>query len=428
MSVNQLQNPPNQWRLVTLKSVVELRTDRVPGNSNTVGYVGLENVQSWTGKLLLANEPVAIFEDDNEKQNNVNVFDKGDVLFGKLRPYLAKAHLAQYSGVCSTELLVLKSSKYIVPQFLLLIILTKEFIDQVNAATFGVKMPRADWDIIRDVPIYVPPLATQRAIATFLDRETAKIDALVDAEQRLLALLTEKRQALITHAVTRGLNPAAPMQDSGVEWIGAVPGGWNVVALKNVADVRSGVAKGRDLGNRPKVSVAYVRVANVQDGYLNLTDVAEIEVLPAEIEHYSLHKGDVLMNEGGDADKLGRGAVWDGSISPCLHQNHVFAVRCFAINPSWLTIVSSSSYAKAYFESRAKQTTNLASISSTNLQELPVVLPPLAEQQHITDYINNKTQQIDQLITTAQRTIETLHERRTALISAAVTGQLPIAE
>jgi type I restriction enzyme, S subunit len=135
----------------------------------------------------------------------------------------------------------------------------------------------------------------------------------------------------------------------------------------------------------PKVlELPYLRVANVQDGYIDTHDVTTIEILPEELERYSLRKGDVLMNEGGDNDKLGRGAVWDAQIFPCLHQNHVFAVRPHESDLSdWITLVTSSSYAKFYFFSRAKQSTNLASISATNIKRLPIVLPPMKERLEI---------------------------------------------
>lgn len=169
-------------------------------------------------------------------------------------------------------------------------------------------------------------------------------------------------------------------------------------------------------------------MANVQDGFIDLSDVAEIEVLPHEIPAFSLKKDDVLMNEGGDADKLGRGAVWGGSIDPCLHQNHVFAVRCYDVEPQWLSTVTSSDFAKAYFESRSKQSTNLASISATNLKELSVPMPPTQERHMIMREVEKIMNKVDALYLATQKTIDLLHERRTALIAAAVTGQIPIPE
>ncbi|MEH2219385.1 MAG: restriction endonuclease subunit S [Nostoc sp.] len=274
--------------------------------------------------------------------------------------------------------------------------------------------------------INLPPISEQRAIANYLDHETAKIDTLISARERLLDLLTEKRRALITHAVTRGLNPDVSLQNSSFEFFKYIPEHWEVINLKFLTEVRTGVTKGRNFGNRETVLIPYFRVANVQDGYLDLSDIAQIEVLPEEISSFKLEKGDVLMNEGGDADKLGRGAVWDGSIDPCLHQNHVFAVRCHNIEPEWLTTVIGSHYAKAYFESRSKQSTNLASISTTNIKELPIVVPPPEERKAIIEYLKEATSKLERLSSVATSTIELLHERRTALITAAVTGQISV--
>jgi type I restriction enzyme, S subunit len=130
------------------------------------------------------------------------------------------------------------------------------------------------------------------------------------------------------------------------------------------------------------------------------------------------------MNEGGDFDKLGRGHVWDGSIDPCIHQNHVFAVRPFGVSPQWLNLVTGSAYAQFHFMSRSKQSTNLASISSTNVMELPVVLPPAKEQAAITGFLALEVAKIDTLISEQQRLIALLSEKRQAIVAQAVTKGL----
>jgi hypothetical protein len=141
---------------------------------------------------------------------------------------------------------------------------------------------------------------------------------------------------------------------------------------------------------------------------------------------YALKPGDVLMNEGGDFDKLGRGHVWGGQIDPCITQNHVFAVRPRQVSSEWLNAVTGSDFAQFYFMTRSKQSTNLASISSTNLMELPVILPPVNEQRAILSFIADQTSRLDTLTAEAQRAIDLLQERRTALISATVTGQIDV--
>lgn len=271
-----------------------------------------------------------------------------------------------------------------------------------------------------------PPIGEQAAIATFLDRETGKIDALIAEQEKLLTLLAEKRQATISHAVTKGLNPDAPMKDSGVAWLGEVPVHWEVTRLKFIATVQTGIAKGKDTAGKETITVPYLRVANVQDGFLVLDDVASIEIEPDQLKRYRLRRGDVLMNEGGDFDKLGRGAVWNGEVQDCIHQNHVFAVRPHGVSSAWLNQITSARYAQFYFMALSKQSTNLASISSSNIMELPVLLPPGQEQDEVLAFLEVETAKLDALKAESLRAITLLKERRAALISAAVTGQIDV--
>jgi hypothetical protein len=156
----------------------------------------------------------------------------------------------------------------------------------------------------------------------------------------------------------------------------------------------------------------------------DLSDVATILVPETEVESCLLKAGDVLMNGGGDADKLGRGCIWTGEIAPCLHQNHVFAVRPRLVRSEWLNAWTSTEVAKAFFESRAKQSTNLASISATNIKELPLPVPPVDEQRAIADYLDRETAQLDALVAAKERLIELLAEKCRALITRAVTRGL----
>ncbi|AZE63381.1 MULTISPECIES: restriction endonuclease subunit S [Pseudomonas fluorescens group] len=210
-------------------------------------------------------------------------------------------------------------------------------------------------------------------------------------------------------------------KDSGVEWLGQVPEHWQVKRLKFIATVQTGVAKGKDNVGKDTIEVPYLRVANVQDGYLSLDDVTTIEIPRADLSRYSLCPGDVLMNEGGDFDKLGRGHVWQGEIEPCIHQNHVFAVRPAKVPPYWLNAFTGSQAAQFYFMGRSKQSTNLASISSSNVMELPIVVPPDDELSAVLTHLDRETVRIDGLIEKKTRFIELLREKRQTLITHAVT-------
>lgn len=283
-------------------------------------------------------------------------------------------------------------------------------------------------ETVGSIKIGIPPINDIKIILINLDHETTRIDALVDKKTRFMELLREKRQSLITHAVTKGLDPSVKMKNSGVEWLGEVPEHWEVKRLKFIASVQTGVAKGKDNSGQETIEVPYLRVANVQDGFLNLDDVSTIEIPVTDLQRYQLQSGDVLMNEGGDFDKLGRGHVWQGEITPCIHQNHVFAVRPTKVSSSWLNTFTSSGAAQFYFMGRAKQSTNLASISSSNLMELAVPLPPVDEREQTLVHLNRETTRIDTLIQKTQHSIDLLKERRAALITAAVTGQIDLRE
>ncbi|EIL89068.1 Type I site-specific deoxyribonuclease [Rhodanobacter fulvus Jip2] len=315
-----------------------------------------------------------------------------------------------------------------VPSFVHYWTLSPVYRHQVEIACAGTSssMQNLGQDQFKSFWIPLPTLDEQSAIAAFLDRETGKIDALIAEQEKLLTLLAEKRQATISHAVTRGLNPNAPMKDSGVSWLGEVPAHWRVTRLKFVASVQTGIAKGKDNQGKETITVPYLRVANVQDGHLALEQVTTIDIEPEQLDRYRLQVGDVLMNEGGDFDKLGRGAIWGGEIEDCIHQNHVFAVRPHAVSPQWLNQITSSQYAQFHFMGRSKQSTNLASISSTNVMELPILFPPHEEQAAVLAFVECENARLDALHDASTRAISLLKERRSALIAAAVTGKIDV--
>ena len=218
-------------------------------------------------------------------------------------------------------------------------------------------------------------------------------------------------------------------QKADKKWMPAAPPGWTVKRLKHVAAIHSGIAKGRQLAGEPTVKLPYLRVANVQNGYLDLTEVSELDVTPEEARRFALRPGDVLMNEGGDFDKLGRGCVWQGEVSPCLHQNHVFAARPKAgIDSYWVNLATQATYLRHFFILRSKQTTNLASISSTNLGEAPVLLPPAGQVKTLLGRLDAELGRLAAMRNTVVAQLQRLHEYRQSLIHAAVTGRLDVAE
>ena len=278
---------------------------------------------------------------------------------------------------------------------------------------------------LADGVVPCPPHNEQLAIASYLDIETARIDGLIEEKKYLLDSLTELKSTRITEVVT-GQDLAA--QPTGDVWLPKIPKGWSLKRLKYLGQVRSGLAKGKknDAGTTT-VERPYMRVANVQDGYIDLRDVAVIEVAENEVDRYALKIGDVLMNEGGDYDKVGRGAMWEGLVEECLHQNHVFAVRLDDIEwAPWLAAVTRTSYAKFYFMNNSKQSTNLASINQTNVKEFPVVLPPASKRDALLDTLTAELKRIDDLTQHVKRELDVLAEFRSATITDAVLGRLDV--
>ena len=230
----------------------------------------------------------------------------------------------------------------------------------------------------------------------------------------------------IQQKALRRYRPYPAYKDSGVEWLGEIPEHWEVKPLKAVSALQTGLTLGKEYQESSLVTRPYLRVANVQDGYINLDDVAEVSLPEKDSSRYELRFGDVLMTEGGDYDKLGRGCVWENQVQHCLHQNHIFAVRPRPSHliPEFLSLTMGSSYGKAYFTATSKQSTNLASTNSTKLRNFPFPLPGESEQNAIAIFLNHETARIDALVAKKRRLIELLQEQRTALITRAVTKGL----
>lgn len=226
--------------------------------------------------------------------------------------------------------------------------------------------------------------------------------------------------------MTSELRAYPEYKDSGLPWLGKVPTRWLTTPLRRVCHIQTGVTLGKKYDGLSLEERPYLRVANVQNGYLNLKHVKRIAVPQDEAVACELLPGDVVVTEGGDIDKLGRGAVWQGQIPGCIHQNHIFAIRPQRqrLNPHFLALMMESPYGRTYFETTAKKTTNLASTNRTTLGQFPVVLPPPEEQAAIADYLDANAALVRKYIRNRRRLIEVLSEQKQAIINQAVTRGL----
>lgn len=274
--------------------------------------------------------------------------------------------------------------------------------DQVH----GVGRPRLGMGGIRELAIPLPPLAEQERIVVAIEEHLSRLDA---AETSLSS--ASKRLELHDRA-----SKASLMESSGWEW----------TTLGEIAELKGGVTKDAQKESDPTfVSVPYLRVANVQRGYLDLSEVTYIRVDPKRAESLCLRPGDVLFNEGGDRDKLGRGWVWEGQIDQCVHQNHVFRARITSPDfDSYFLSTHANTWGQAWFEKHGRQTTNLASISLTTLKQLPVPAPSLAAQRQIVTQLlaaGSGRGRLSASVEAARRRAETL---RRSTLAAAFSGHL----
>ena len=392
-----------------LKHVVALRRLRTPAHDAARPYVGLEDIESGTGRLAVGATGAPA-----EAPSPGTDFEPGDVLFGKLRPYLAKAWVAEFPGRCTTEALVMEPTS-IEPRFLRSVCLSSRFVSAVDASTFGSKMPRAEWDFIGNLPVPVPDPDTQRVIADYLDRETARMDALVAAKQRLLVLLAEKRQAIVTRAVTRGLDPRAPLRDSGVPWLGEIPAHWKVERARwffRERDQRS------EDGSEELLTVSHLT---------GVTPRSEKDVNMFEAETLEGYKictpGDLVINTlwawmGAMGVSFGHGVV-----SPAYNVYE----PTVELDPAYVDALSrlpmfaqeATRHSKGVWSSRLR-------LYPDGFFEISLPVPPLSEQRQIVAALRAEHEGLNSLETAAERTIDLLEERRAALIAAAVTGRLDV--
>ena len=279
---------------------------------------------------------------------------------------------------------------------------------------------------LKNKPIVVPPLAEQERIAAFLDAECAEIDAVLEKTRASIEEYKKLKQAVITQAVTKGIRGDRPMKDSGIEWIGDIPAEWRKTQLRHCAAIKSGITLGKKYEKTDSlVERPYLRVANVQDGYVDLSVLTTIEVTQDEDLKYRLRAGDVLMTEGGDRDKLGRGCVWHGEIEPCLHQNHIFAVQTSkdTLLPEFLEYLTVSDVGRSYFDVTAIKTTNLACTSSSKVLAFTIPLPSVEEQAEIVEALNTKCAGIDALVAKKQQYLTEIENYKKSLIYEYVTGK-----
>ena len=407
---------PEHWKVIPLKYNLKLVGDKA---SSREFAIALENIESWTGKFIQTNSD---FEGDGI------AFKIGDILFGKLRPYLAKVYLADSKGEAVGDFFVIRPTKKIYPRFAQYQILSEEFIKNIDGSTYGAKMPRVNWEFFGDMPFSTPDFDEQRIIATFLDCETARIDALTSKKSRFIELLREKRQVLITQAITRGLDPTVKMKDSGVEWLGEVPEHWEVKPLKHIARIVRGASP------RPAGDPKYFASENIDrenTPWLTVAEITKDNNMYLEITSEYLTKQGTLQSQ-----RFYLGTLVFTNSGATLGVPKILSIDCCA-NDGILAFLALSEKVNIKFLyyflltttvrlRREMQKGGQPNLNTEIVKSIHFPKAPIAEQSVIVDFLDRQTTRIDSLISKTQHSINFLKERRAALITAAVTGQIDV--
>lgn len=345
----------------TFGRVAPAETRRIPSKlPNPCWLLNLDQIEKETGFLGTPE-----LTDPSSASASTYAFTTDHVLYSKLRPNLNKVVCPDRPGLCTTELIRMRPDpKRLRREFLTFYLRSEYYMGFARQVVAGAKMPRMVMDRFWQHEIPLPPLHEQDRIVEILDQADS--------------LRQQRRQA---SELSQRILPALFQEMFGD--LRRNPNGWDTTDLGELTEIVSGITKGRRTNESNLREVAYLSVVNVQDGHLRMDNVKVIEASEAEIRRYQLRPDDLMLTEGGDPDKLGRGALWSGEIGECIHQNHVFRVRTASprILPLFLSTLTASEYGKAYFFSVAKKTTGIASINKRQLSAFPVVIPPIDLQQ-----------------------------------------------
>ena len=399
---------PEHWEVLKLKYVIKTRDENAFYNPDCDTYIGMENIKGYSNSLVET-------ETEYEKSTQ-SVYKCGDILFGKLRPYLSKVYITHDSGFCSGEFLVISDFNGC-KSFLHYSLLNPKFIQNINASTYGAKMPRANSEYILNQKIAIPPLSEQKAIAGFLDKKCGEVDALIADIQQEIETLEQYKRSVITESVTKGLNPSAPMKNSGIEWLGIQPIHWEHFKGKYIFKQRN------ERGNQIELQL----LSPTQNyGVIPQTLYEELSGMSAVKLNQNvnlsilktIHKGDFCISlrsfQGGFEY-----SEYEGVVSPAYQ---VFYPVKEIFDGYYKYLFKEKSFI-AVMNSYTLSLRDGKNIAFSDFGNTMIPYPPLSEQQEIAEYLDKRCSEIDAVISDKQSQIETLESYKKSLIYEYVTGK-----
>ncbi len=410
---------PKGWTFDRLKDVVALRNEKTDGASAEKDYLELEDMESGTGRILNRRNTL-------EVESAVTLFKQGDVLFGKLRPYLEKYYEAEFDGKCTGEILAFNPVR-IASRFLFYCVGSRWFIERCNALAYGAKMPRVSWPTqLSQFDIPLPPSMEQQRIAAYLDASCAAIDAAVSAKRRQLETLDALRKEAITRAITRGLKSSTRTKPSGHDWLGEIAAHWSAPCLKRLLSepLTYGLNESAELEDRDLPR--YLRITDFDDDGRLRDDT--FRSLPRDVAREALLKqNDVLFARSGAT--VGKTFLFRNYEGEACFAGYLIRARTlpWKLDPVFLYLFTKSTAYESWKNLIFTQAT-IQNISAVKYNYLAIPLPPLNEQRAIVAHVEEKAAEFRSLQVGIETQITTLTAYRKSLIHECVTGQRRISE
>lgn len=392
-------------------------------------YIDIGNVDSF-GRVLGVEE--MRFEDAPSRARRIPRL--GDSIIATVRTYLrAIAYISEDdpSMVCSTGFAVVRPGKRLDSKYLFYWLRSDPVVDEICARSVGVSYPAFNGPELGALPVPLVPLDQQRRIADFLDRKTASIDTLIEKQEQLLALLAEKRQALITQAVTKGLDPNVPMKDTGVEVIGQIPITWSTLPIRRlITSIEQGWSPPAEDRLADQGEWAVLKLGAVFRGRFRPDQQKALSAETEPERRYEIHSGDLLVTRANTLALVGDACVVEEAPPRLMLPDLIYrlTVRRDRIDPRFLALFLLCDMGRAQIEADARGSSmSMAKVSGAHVRSWIVPVPPtLHEQQRIVEHVQSELRRLDALSQRVQAMIEKLREYRQALITAAVTGQLDV--
>lgn len=395
------------WRSCRIKDVASIISQK--SDNLALPYIALDNIISWDGSFVPS---------DSASDGNSNLCAAGDVLFGKLRPYLAKGYIPNEDSLCSPEFIVLRPLADTNNKFLLYFLLSPQYIGYIRNQVAGTKMPRANASQVGASDIKIPSKFEQEAIAAYLDKECEKIGREIELLERKADSYRRLRRSLINRAVTRGLNPNVHLKPSGNDWIGEIPTHWEVLPIRSFITLISPDKKGEEdykLLSVTRDKGVIIRGERGEDGNNNR--------IPDDLSNYKVVKQNQFVINKMKAWMGSYGvSKYNGIVSPAYYICDVHDIY----EPFFSMAIRCRQYINFFWKYSKGIRVDQWDMSPLALREIPFATPPFDEQREIAAYLDDKCGKIDALIEKIEAKIERLKQLKRSLINEVVTGQRAI--